>query len=426
MKIKQDLVMVTIVSSSAITLYCLIQVVEKYLLVDDNWLTSLLLNSCSYSVIVLSGWAVFRYAKSSNYLEECKGNYLAPLVRSCFFGNEDCNVALPTTAAKGENFPLVSLLVFDNMDLLEDKVMSETKVCVVTLLFCFVGLFSSYLTWGILQEKIMTTSYTNGSNISRQFTDSQFLVFVNMILAACLAGLWMWIIPQPIHKTPLYKYSFCSLSNTMSSWCQYEALKFISFPTHVLAKASKVIPVMLMSWFISGKTYSRNEYLSALLISIGMALFLTGNSHYNNDANYTSLSGYILLVGYMVCDAFTSNWQKELFNSYNMTSVQAMFGPNLFSCLFTMASLLEQQSLYASLLFMSEFPGFLWDCIILSLCSAVGQLFICHTINVFGIVWYLSKRHHASSACFRPSCFYHYHDIETGLCNFVVMCNLWP
>lgn len=269
--------------------------------------------------------------------------------------------------------------------------MSETKVWnynLVTLLFCFVGLFSSYLTWGILQEKIMTTSYTNGSNISQQFTDSQFLVFVNMILAALMAGLWIALGPgqQPIHRTPLYKYSYCSLSNIISSWCQYEALKFISFPTHVLAKASKVIPVMLMGWIISGKTYSRNEYLSGLLISIGMGLFLH-ESHYDptNDANYTtSFSGGILLLGYMVCDAFTSNWQKELFNSYGMTSVQAMFGLNMFSCLFTMASLLQQQSLYTSLVFMSEFPSFLWDCIILSLCSAVGQLFICHTINVFG------------------------------------------
>ena len=38
---------------------------------------------------------------------------------------------------------------------------------------------------------------------------------------------------QSVHRTPLYKYSFCSVSNTLSSWCQYEALKFVSFPTQV-------------------------------------------------------------------------------------------------------------------------------------------------------------------------------------------------
>ena len=30
-----------------------------------------------------------------------------------------------------------------------------------------------------------------------------------------------------------FRYSYCSLSNILSSWCQYEALKYISFPTQV-------------------------------------------------------------------------------------------------------------------------------------------------------------------------------------------------
>jgi adenosine 3'-phospho 5'-phosphosulfate transporter B2 len=48
------------------------------------------------------------------------------------------------------------------------------------------------------------------------------------------------------------------------------------------------------------------------------------------------------LSGYMTCDSFTSNWQNELFTSYKMSSVQMMCGVNLFSCLLTSASLLQQ------------------------------------------------------------------------------------
>merc|ERR1712088_569545 len=94
---------------------------------------------------------------------------------------------------------------------------------------------------------------------------------------------WFLFVPgdiykrQPRHKAPLYKYSYCSFSNIMSSWCQYEALKFISFPTQVLAKASKIIPVMAMGWLISRKTYEKYEYVVAMLISSGMFLFLYGS-----------------------------------------------------------------------------------------------------------------------------------------------------
>lgn len=67
-----------------------------------------------------------------------------------------------------------------------------------------------------------------------RFQDSQFLVFVNRILAFLMSGLYLIIQRQPQHKAPLYKYAFCSLSNIMSSWCQYEALKYVSFPTQVI------------------------------------------------------------------------------------------------------------------------------------------------------------------------------------------------
>ena len=79
----------------------------------------------------------------------------------------------------------------------------------------------------------MTRQYVDSTGQIGQFKDSQFLVFVNRIMAFAVALLCIMAIKQPRHKAPLYKYSYCSFSNILSSWCQYEALKFISFPTQV-------------------------------------------------------------------------------------------------------------------------------------------------------------------------------------------------
>lgn len=57
-------------------------------------------------------------------------------------------------------------------------------------------------------------------------------------------------------------------------------------------------------------------------------------------------------TGYMAFDSFTSNWQGELFSQYKMSSVQMMTGVNLFSCIFTSLSLLEQGSFFESFDFM--------------------------------------------------------------------------
>ena len=172
----------------------------------------------------------------------------------------------------------------------------------------------------------------NGVLQKVKFEDSQFLVFANRILALLVAGVYILIAGQPHNSAPLYKYSYSSFSNIMSSWCQYEALKFVSFPTQVLCKASKMIPVMIMGKIVSGKSYPYHEYFVAVLLSFGTSLFLLShNSNHNQSDRQTTGVGLFILLGYMVFDSFTSNWQSELFKKHKMSSVQMMFGINMFS-----------------------------------------------------------------------------------------------
>ena len=227
----------------------------------------------------------------------------------------------------------------------------------------------------------MTRSYDGD-----KFRNSQFLVFINRILALVVAATYILATNQPRHRTPLYKYSYASISNTLSSWCQYEALKFVSFPTQVLAKASKVIPVMLMGKLVSNRTYPWHEYLSATLLSFGVALFLLSAdpSSEKQHSTETTFAGVVILVGYMAFDSFTSNWQSEIFQTYKVSSIQMMFGVNLFSCIFTIGSLLFRGMFFPSLVFLFTHVEFAFHATLLSICSAIGQLFIFHTIASFG------------------------------------------
>jgi len=102
------------------------------------------------------------------------------------------------------------------------------------LSFCAGGLLTSYLIWGLLQERIMAYNYSGTESSSERFTNSQFLVFMNRIFALCVAVLVIVVQRRlTAHQPPLYKYSYGSFSNILSSWCQYEALKFVSFPVQV-------------------------------------------------------------------------------------------------------------------------------------------------------------------------------------------------
>lgn len=318
--------------------------------------------------MIVPGFLIYQYTKRVHYLERSEKNFLYSVIKNCFGESDRFDSSQSASSAKSNSNRAI------------------TRECVL-LSYCFVGLMGSYLTWGVLQEKIMTREYVGQDGKSKAFfKDSQFLVFSNRFLAFIIAIGYLHLKQQNRHRAPLFKYSYASFSNIMSAWLQYEALKFISFPTQVLAKSCKIIPVMLMGRIISRNKYEFYEYIVAVTISIGMILFMSGSYDHSKHTPITTLTGLFLLVMYMVFDSFTSNWQSEIFKSYGITSMQMMCGVNLFSSLFTAASLLVQGGFSEGIAFATEHPKFFFDCLILSISSTIGQLFIFYTIAKFGAV----------------------------------------
>lgn len=101
-----------------------------------------------------------------------------------------------------------------------------------------------------MQELIMTTKFNPTESVpSGKFPSAAFCVFSNRFLAVIVATIAVRIKHGALfaHNTaPLWAFTPCALSNTMSSWSQYASLKYVSFPIQTVFKSSKIIPVMMM------------------------------------------------------------------------------------------------------------------------------------------------------------------------------------
>ena len=60
-----------------------------------------------------------------------------------------------------------------------------------------------------------------------------------------------------------------SASNVLATTCQYEALRYVSFPVQTLGKCAKMIPVMLWGYFINQKRYTLIECAIAACVTFG-------------------------------------------------------------------------------------------------------------------------------------------------------------
>jgi UAA transporter family len=126
------------------------------------------------------------------------------------------------------------------------------------------------------------------------FTYSYALVFTNRFWTLIMSGmLLMYLKPRASRTTVIYEYSFPSISNMLSSWCQYEALRYVSFPAATIFKSFKLAPVMAMGRILGNKTCTFVWcscriflYIVILLVSVFLLTRTSTSFHINH---YTHL-----------------------------------------------------------------------------------------------------------------------------------------
>jgi len=89
---------------------------------------------------------------------------------------------------------------------------------------------------------------------NEMFTYSAFLVLNNRLVVVCVALAILTYKGESYNNVaPIHKYFYISVSNTIATFCQYESLKYLSFPTQTLGKCGKMIPVMIIRWGVCVK-----------------------------------------------------------------------------------------------------------------------------------------------------------------------------
>jgi solute carrier family 35 (adenosine 3'-phospho 5'-phosphosulfate transporter), member B2 len=239
------------------------------------------------------------------------------------------------------------------------------------------------------QERMLTRRYPR--HTGEYFTYSYALVFTNRFWTLIMAGmLWMYLQPRRSQSVVIYEYSFPSISNMLSSWCQYEALRYVSFPATTLFKSFKLAPVMLMGKLLGNKSYPQYDYFVALMIGLGVAMFMTSTDdlkwEFTHDYMGTATSawtGVMLLFLFLTFDSFTSQFQSRMFQRHHdLSMVELMFAMSAFSTVLSFVTLLHSKELYPAFAFVMEHSEIHLHFFLFSICSTIGQLLIMYTIKV--------------------------------------------
>merc|ERR1719333_190670 len=246
---------------------------------------------------------------------------------------------------------------------------------------CGIGIIVMLGFYGVIQERVMSVPY--GGEL---FKASVFLVFINRLFAVMFAGTMCAVNQEsPVNKAPLWKYFAISLSNVAATTCQYEALKWVSFPVQMLGKSFKMMPVMVWGILISQKNYSLTDWLVAAAVTGGVTEFLmTGSIQAPHGQADDSVYGLALLLGFLLFDGFTSTFQEKLFKEHQTSKYNQMLYINLGSAFTSCVGLLVAGQFGSALTFVNNYPLVVYDAATLSAAAVAGQFFIYSMVKDFG------------------------------------------
>jgi adenosine 3'-phospho 5'-phosphosulfate transporter B2 len=244
------------------------------------------------------------------------------------------------------------------------------------------GIIGMLVVYGLLQERIMSIPYGDPPVM---FTDSLMLVFFNRVVAIVFAISMVAAKGEEFgNKAPLWKYLAISFSSTYASACQYEALRYVSFPVQMLGKSFKMGPVMIWGIVVSGKNYSITDWLIAVAVTGGVTEFLMTGPISSHSSAGTSTHGLMLLAGFLALDGFTSTFQEKLFKEHTTSKYNQMLYVNLGSAVISSGTLIASGRLNNAVGFATAHPAFVSDAGMLSAAAVAGQWFIYSQVKEFG------------------------------------------
>ena len=141
------------------------------------------------------------------------------------------------------------------------------------------GIFVSFSAFAVLQEDIYKKSYGDD-----RFAFTFFVLVVERLINALSALLGVGMLGKSGLVIPFQDIFYSGVSQMLAMAASNEALRYVSYPTQVLGKSCKMVPVMAGGIVLGGKTYSLVEYLQVGLITLGVIIFNFGGKKKKSGA----------------------------------------------------------------------------------------------------------------------------------------------
>lgn len=260
------------------------------------------------------------------------------------------------------------------------------------------GIFGSFGYFAILQEDLFKKQYgadAKGEG-GQKFKSTFFMMVAERGINALVAMVFLVIGGGSKCMVPVAEIAVSGGTQMMAMASSNEALRYVSYPTQVLGKSCKMVPVFLMGILIGGKKYDWTMYFQVAVVTAGVVVFNFGAPvKAGKGGGADSSYGLGLICFSLVLDGLTGGLQDKVKNTVKtlnpekgagakLSMFESMLYTNLSGAVIALVLCAATGQIQEGIAF-CEMGGapFIKALVSYSVCSALGQCFIYFTITEF-------------------------------------------
>uniref|UniRef100_A0A3Q2R228 Adenosine 3'-phospho 5'-phosphosulfate transporter 2 n=1 Tax=Fundulus heteroclitus TaxID=8078 RepID=A0A3Q2R228_FUNHE len=239
---------------------------------------------------------------------------------------------------------------------------------------CVAGVFVFYLIYGYLQELIFSVEGFKPFG--------WYLTLVQFGFYSMFGLVELQFTQDKRRRIPGKTYMMIAFLTVGTMGLSNTSLGYLNYPTQVIFKCCKLIPVMIGGVFIQGKRYNLTDVSAALCMSLGLIWFTLADSKVAPNFNVTG----VLLISLALCaDAVIGNVQEKAMKLHNGSNSEMVLYSYSIGFIYILGGLLCVGGLGPAVAFCSEHPVKTYGyAFFFSLTGYFGISFVLALIKLFG------------------------------------------
>ncbi|KHN79674.1 Adenosine 3'-phospho 5'-phosphosulfate transporter 2 [Toxocara canis] len=176
------------------------------------------------------------------------------------------------------------------------------------------GVFVFYVANGYIQELMFRLDGMKPFGL--------YLTFVQFIVYSLFAFTEGKLRGGMKRRIPMKTYIQLAFYTVATMGLTNASVGYLNYPTHLIFKCCKLIPVLIGGIIIQGKKYGWLDLLAASLMSFGLIIFTLADS---KVAPNFDPRGYVMICLALLADAIIGNVQEKVMHTYGATNNEVIF-----------------------------------------------------------------------------------------------------